>query len=36
MTVTTWFLEMTAADQLRPARPVEGFEARPSPAPTPR
>jgi GNAT superfamily N-acetyltransferase len=26
--ITTWFLEMTAPEQLRPARPVEGFEAR--------
>jgi ribosomal protein S18 acetylase RimI-like enzyme len=35
MTVTTWFLEMTAPDQLRPARPVEGFEARALPGPDP-
>jgi len=33
MTVTIWFLEMTAADQLRPARPVERFEARSLPRP---
>jgi GNAT superfamily N-acetyltransferase len=33
MTVTTWFLEMTSAGQLRPARPVAGFEARPLPRP---
>ena len=33
MTVTTWFLEMTEPGQLRPARPVEGFEARPLPRP---
>ncbi len=24
--ITTWYLEMTASDQLRPARPVAGFE----------
>ena len=28
MTITTWFLEMTSPDQLRPARAVEDFEAR--------
>ena len=28
MTVTTWYLEMTSPEQLRPARPVEGFEVR--------
>ena len=33
MTVTTWFLEMTSPDQLRPARAVEGFETRPLPRP---
>ena len=26
--ITTWFLEMTSPDQLRPARPVEDFEVR--------
>ena len=34
VTITTWFLEMTAPEQLRPARPVEGFE-RPAPSPAP-
>jgi GNAT superfamily N-acetyltransferase len=33
MTITTWFLEMTAPDQLRPARAVDGFEARALPEP---
>ncbi len=28
MTVTTWYLEMTSPEQLRPARAVEGFEVR--------
>ena len=28
MTLTTWFLEMTSPEQLRPARAVEGFEVR--------
>ena len=28
MTITTWYLEMTSPEQLRPARAVEGFEAR--------
>ena len=28
MTITTWFLEMTSPAQLRPARPVDGFEVR--------
>ena len=27
MTITTWYLEMTGPEQLRPARAVEGFEA---------
>jgi GNAT superfamily N-acetyltransferase len=31
--ITTWFLEMTAPDQLRPARAVEGFEVRVLPEP---
>jgi GNAT superfamily N-acetyltransferase len=31
--VTTWFLEMTSPEQLRPGRPVEGFEPRPLPHP---
>jgi GNAT superfamily N-acetyltransferase len=35
VTVTTWFLEMTAPDQMRPARPVEGFEVRALPHPDP-
>jgi GNAT superfamily N-acetyltransferase len=26
--ITTWFLEMTAREQLRPARAVDGFEVR--------
>ena len=26
--ITTWFLEMTSPEQLRAARPVEGFEVR--------
>jgi GNAT superfamily N-acetyltransferase len=26
--ITTWFLEMNSADELRPARPVDGFEVR--------
>ena len=33
--ITTWFLEMTAPDQLRPAREVEGFEVRALPRPDP-
>ena len=28
MSITTWFLEMTSPEQLRPARPVGGFEVR--------
>jgi GNAT superfamily N-acetyltransferase len=36
MTITTWYLEMTAPDQLRPARPVEGFEVRLLPRPDPQ
>jgi GNAT superfamily N-acetyltransferase len=28
MTITTWFLEMTSPEQLRPARPVAGFDVR--------
>ena len=28
MTLTTWFLEMTSPEQLRPARAVAGFEVR--------
>ena len=28
MTVTTWYLEMTSPEELRPARAVEGFEVR--------
>jgi GNAT superfamily N-acetyltransferase len=35
MTITTWFLEMNAADELRPARAVDGFEARALPRPDP-
>ena len=28
MTITTWYLEMTSPEELRPARAVEGFEVR--------
>jgi GNAT superfamily N-acetyltransferase len=33
MTITTWFLEMNSADELRPARAVDGFEVRALPEP---
>ena len=33
--ITTWFLEMTSPDDLRPARPVDGFTVRALPAPDP-
>jgi GNAT superfamily N-acetyltransferase len=33
MTITTWFLEMTSPEQLRPARAVDGFEVRQLPEP---
>jgi GNAT superfamily N-acetyltransferase len=33
VTITTWYLEMTDAGQLRPARAVDGFAARPLPRP---
>jgi GNAT superfamily N-acetyltransferase len=35
MTITIWFLEMTEPGQLRPARPVQGFEVRALPSPDP-
>ena len=28
MSITTWYLEMTSPEKLRPARPVAGFEVR--------
>jgi GNAT superfamily N-acetyltransferase len=35
VTITTWYLEMTSPDELRAARPVEGFEVRALPRPDP-
>ena len=35
MSVTTWYLEMTGPEQLRAARPVDGFEVRALPDPDP-
>jgi GNAT superfamily N-acetyltransferase len=35
VTITTWYLEMTSREQLRAARPVDGFEVRALPRPDP-
>jgi GNAT superfamily N-acetyltransferase len=35
VTITTWYLEMTSPEQLRPARAVEGFEVHALPHPDP-